>query len=484
MTRRKLRHELVLPRRTMLRGVVAGTAVALGLPLLDVMTNENGDGLASGAPLPLRLLTWMWGVGVRLEHWVPKDTGSSYTLSAELQPLKDYKEKFTLLSGFKNYVAGRRGHHDGMAGLFSGHPFIALDPMGAPYASKFGGPSIDQVAADLMSEGAMFKSLQIGVTKRHLKDQGPTLMTMSHRGPDQPIDMERDPQKLYEKMFTAFMPKNDPADPMNGVRTAALDAVMSDAKRLQKRVSTADKKRLDHHLESLFDLQKQILAIPPNCDLPLKPDPIVFDNNPEPLAQINAVMSKLVALAFSCNLTHVASYMFTAPSGGQQYATLTPDKFPQYPGAVDLSHASEHETSHTSSEYEQTYIHQATIIDMQQFAVTLKALDDTQEGGGTLLDNMCVLAGTDVCEGWNHSEDDYPIIVAGKAGGRLKQGVGHYRSPGAVMTMGESLSNVGMACLKAVVPNPDVITVYGSDLKDGATTYKGRTTTPCAAILV
>ncbi len=474
--RRKQPREWRLDRRTLLRGIAGGTAVALALPLLDVMMNEHGDALADGSPFPLRLLTWMWGNGCRLEHWVPKTTGPDYALSDELQPLAEFKSDFTLLSGFRNYVAGRRGHHDGMAGLFSGHPFIELDPMGAPYASKFGGPSIDQQAADRIAAKTMFKSLQIGVTKRQLTNQGPTLETMSHRGPDQPMAMERDPQKVFDQLFTAFVPKDGSGDPERPLRTAAIDAVMHDVQRLQQRVSTSDRKRLDQHLESLFDLQKQILAIPPNCDLPQKPGKL--DYNPdgsEPLADINKVMSQLVTVAFACDLTRVVSYMFTAPSGAQQYPMLTPAAFPEFPGASDLSHADQHEKSHISLDYEQFYIHKCTFVNMQNFAVTLGLLKGTVEGAGNLLDNLCVLCGTDVCEGWDHSEDDYPIIIAGRAGGRLKKGVGHYRSPNA-----EGLSNVGFAVMKAVIPQPEALTEYGSDQG----TYHGRTTTPCAAILL
>jgi hypothetical protein len=417
----------------------------------------------------------MWGNGCRLAHWVPKATGPSYQLSTELKALANVKDDITVLSGFHNPVAGRRGHHDGMAGLFSGYPFINLDPMGAPYASKFGGPSIDQQAADLMLAPTMFKSLQIGVTKRHLTNQGPTLETMSHRGPDQPLAMERNPQKLYDKLFTALIPKQDPADPDRALRTLALDAVMHDVKRLRDKVTSSDKQRLEHHLESLFELQKQIMAIPPSCDLPQEPGKLDYNSDgSEPLAAINQVMSKLLAVALGCDLTRVASYMFTAPSGGQQFNTLTPSAFPEFPNAKDYSHADQHMVSHISADYEQAFMHKATEVCMQNLAETLETLKAQSEGSGNLLDNLCVLIGSDVCEAWVHSENDFPILVAGRAGGRLKSGVGHYRS-----TKNESITDIGFACLKAVVPDPEKLESYGG----AGAGYSGETTTACSAIL-
>ena len=50
-----------LSRRTVLRGMLGGAGVALGLPLLDVMLDERGEALANGSPLPTRFGLWWWG---------------------------------------------------------------------------------------------------------------------------------------------------------------------------------------------------------------------------------------------------------------------------------------------------------------------------------------------------------------------------------------------------------------------------------------
>lgn len=471
MTRRKLPHEVKLGRRTLLRGALAGGVVAFGLPTLEAMLDDQGTRLASGAELPRRFLTWLFGNGCRLEHWVPASQGPDYELTAELAPLAAVKAHCSVLTGFRNYVAGRRGHHDGVAGIFSGYPFIQVDPMGAPYASKFGGPSIDQVVADVIGNETYIKSLQIGVSKRHLQSQGPTLATMSHRGPDQPLMAERDPGKLYDKLFMSFSP---PDDPTAGLRAQALDAVLEDAHRLKKRVSSHDQQRIDAHLESIFQLQKQIMAIPPNCDVPAKPsvDPY-FPDGSEPLYEINEAMARLLAMAFSCDLTRVASFMFTGASGGAQFYMLPPSEFPEHPGGSDYSHADHHNVSHINLPYEQDFIHKSVVVSMENLAYLLELFANIPEGDGSLLDQCAVLAASDVGEGWIHSEVDFPIVVAGGAGGRLKTDVGHYRSPNE-----ESVTNISLACVQAVLPDPEAVPAIGGT--QGA--YHGYTDTPCAAI--
>jgi Protein of unknown function (DUF1552) len=469
--RRKLPHELKLGRRTLLRGAAGGGLAALALPLLEAMVDDHGEAHADGSDLPRRLLTWMFGNGCRLEHWTPAQSGAGYTPTEELMPLMAFKDRITVLSGFRNYVAGRRGHHDGMAGFWSGHPFVQLDSMGAPYASKFGGPSFDQVVADIIGETTFYKSLQVGVTKRFEANQGPTLQTMSHRGPDQPLQMERDPHELYDLLFMSFMPKDDPTA---ALRAQALDAVLNDAQRLKRQVSSADRVRIDAHLESIFQVQKQLLAIPPTCDVPPKPDvPLYNADMSEPLMELNEAMTSLVTLAFSCDLTRVISFMFTGPSGGQQFHMLPPELFPEHNTTKDYSHSDHHQVSHMNLSYEQDFIHASSVVSMEALAHLIGALDAKEDGLGTLLDSCAVMAASDVAEGWAHSEIDHPIVIAGSACGRLKTDVGHYRSPSE-----ESISDISFAVAKSVLPDPAVLTSLGSD--EGS--YTGLTTTPCAAI--
>ena len=47
-----------LNRRTVLRGMLQGTAVTVALPLLNCFLNDNGTALASGAPQAARVMAW------------------------------------------------------------------------------------------------------------------------------------------------------------------------------------------------------------------------------------------------------------------------------------------------------------------------------------------------------------------------------------------------------------------------------------------
>src|ERR1700749_4430097 len=63
----------LIGRRRVLRGMLAGGAVSVGLPILGCMLDPNGEAFAAtGAPIPLRFSTWFWGLGFGEGAWVPK----------------------------------------------------------------------------------------------------------------------------------------------------------------------------------------------------------------------------------------------------------------------------------------------------------------------------------------------------------------------------------------------------------------------------
>ena len=437
-----------LGRRTMLRGLVGGAGVALALPTLEAMLNSHGTALAGGDPLPRRFMSWFFGNGVILPRYVPPSQGAGWELTEELAPLENVRDYCSILSGFDNKAGyGRRGHHDGVAGHFSGHPFIELDPMGANYASKFGGPSIDQVAASLVGSNTFLPSLHVGVSKRVTTGEGPTLQFISHKGPDQPVPSEYNPQAVFDALFGNYTPKDDPMGPL---RVSMLDAVREDAKRLKLRVGKTDQLRLDAHLDSIYQLQKQIQAIPPACTVPGKTNETNDDiDGNEPLEAVSKAMADLVAVAWACDITRVVSWQQSGSVGGTVYWMT---------GATTEEHGLSHEPDG------QELVHQAVVFNMGCFAYLLETLMNTKEpDGSNLLDHSVVMLGSDCAEGLSHSTFDQPIIVAGTGGGDLVHPGIHYRSPN-----GQNTTDVLVTCMQTLDPS---VTEIGS--------AEGYSNTPC-----
>jgi hypothetical protein len=440
-----------LSRRTLLKGL--GAAVAL--PTLEAMLNTHGTAYAAGGAIPKRFATFFFGNGVVLDRWRPSGMGPSWNLSPALAPLSAVKDYVNVVTGFKVKIPSMRAHHDGAAGILSGHPFIELPPGNANYASKFGGPSIDQVAANRIAQGTTFASLQLAVSKRVAAGEGPTLRYISHRGPDQPMPPEFSPAALFNRLFGNFTPV-DQTDPRNSLRTSVLDAVRDDTRRLQQQLGSPDRARLDAHLTHISELRQRILALPPEIiGACTRPDPVTQTNRDvdgkEPLEAVSRTMSDLLVMAWACDLTRVASYMFNGGVSATVFHMLG-----QTQGHHDLTHDAS----------KQDQVHDAAVWIVRQFAYLLQRLKATPEATGNLLDNSCLLFTSDVSDGLTHSVADFPILVAGRAGGYLKYPGIHIRSPSE-----QNTSDVLLTCLRAV--------------GTGATSVgaaQGLSTTECAAL--
>jgi hypothetical protein len=417
--------KLAMSRRTALRGMLGGAAALVALPTLEAMLNSHGTALADGAELPQRIVTWFFGNGVRLNKWVPQGEGPDYPLSDALMPLSKVKEYVSVLTNFNNYGAVVQfGHYEGMA-ILSGHPMTDFNA-GYP---KPGGPTIEQVAAATLGKKTVFPSIELGISKRVDMYSGPLIQYMSHKGTDQPLPPEYNPQAVFTKLFGSFNPASDPKGPL---RVSVLDAVRQDALDIQKRVGKWDKDRLDAHLESINTLQKQISALPPVCTLPTLPGETNVDiNGQEPLFEVNKVMSDLLAYALACDVTRCASVMFSSAIGATIFNEVT-----------NMEH---HNLTHSDN---QELVHQGVVFTMKCFGTLLERLKETPDGQGNLLDNSVLIATSDCAEGATHETVDQPLLVAGRGGGTLKHPGVHVRS-----TANDNTGDVLLACLQAVLPD-------------------------------
>ena len=68
-------HVSDLNRRRVLRGMLGGSAVTVGLPFLNCFLNTHGTALADGAQLPVSFATWFWGCGLNPGRWEPAQVG-------------------------------------------------------------------------------------------------------------------------------------------------------------------------------------------------------------------------------------------------------------------------------------------------------------------------------------------------------------------------------------------------------------------------
>jgi hypothetical protein len=430
-------------RRTVLRGALGGLGISVALPPLEAMFNNHGDAYADGTAIPKRMGIFFWGNGVKPDHWVPATTGAGWAPSLSLMPLMTagVMDYVNVVSGTTITSGDVRGHHSGTVGILSGAPLISQPAGGAPYRSTFSMPSIDQVAAKIIGTSSQFPSLEVGISTRVNANEGTTLNYLSHSGPDSPNPPEYDPAKLFARVFGTFTPPAAGAAPMVdatlGYRKSVLDAVLNDLTNVRARVGTQDKSRIDMHTAGIRDLENRLqaasqpMAATMACQTPMNPGSFPDQAGKEQIAPKTKAMSDLLAIALACNQTRVFSMMFSGSTASTVY------------WEVNLSEG-HHQLTHDEPG-DQPGVQASTVFTMQCFAQLLTSLKSVPEGAGNVLDNTAILASSCTSDGRFHDVRDYPILVAGKAGGYFKYPGVHYRSP----TGTESTSNVLLSVLRS-----------------------------------
>jgi len=413
-------------RRTLLRGLAAtGVAIAIPLPRLAGMLNDHGTAYAAqGGALPQRFGLWFFGNGILSPRWNPAATGSgsSWALSEELAPLATFKDQLSLITGLAikslisddPHVAGAAGALTGAAALLKNE----INPTIGRRVNTVQAPSIDQIIAQGITS-ARYRSIEVGLSKCSDPDISGTLYhNVSHSGPDAPNPPEYDPQSVFNRLFLGVSAGPDPKTALTAkARSSVLDAILEDARILRPRLGVSDQSRLDQHLEGIRGLERQLQSpdtIATTCQAPAKPT-LGPDMNQQATRERNRVMSQLIALALACDLTRVFSFML-APAAGHVY-------FPD----VNLNHDFHNYYNHDAAQQEG--VHQGVVFEMECFAAFLKEMKALPEGNGTLLDQSLIYATSDVSSGLRHDHLEFPVLMAGKAGGRLHGDI-HVRASG------------------------------------------------------
>ncbi len=390
-----------LPRRRFLRGMLGGASLAIGLPVFEAMLDRHGTALATGEALPLRFGTWYFGNGIPVETWNPATTGADWMPSPCLTPLADatIKPYVSVVSG-TDLGIGFGDHITSRAIALSGSTNNAYTGAQAETASSM--PSVDQLAADLLGATTTFRSVELGVSKAYTAGLGMDEFSCSFNGPSL-LPAEFSPKALFDRLFLGFSPDTRKLDTRIGV----LDAIKADADELRQRLGASDKARLDAHLEGIDALETRLLGEPPTCSVPTAPVDPVDDGTNEPLSQRSQLLCDVLAQAIACDLTRVFSVRFSQAIS---------DVFFWEAGVNEGLHTITHDPGKR-----QQYTDSVTFT-MQQLAYLLTKLAAIPEGEGNVLDRCAIYCTSELADGQQHTVTDYPVVVAGLAGGALKMG--------------------------------------------------------------
>jgi hypothetical protein len=442
--------KLRVSRRFALQGAVGGIGVSLWLPILDAMCNDHGTAFAQGDPLPTSFGIFFYGNGNNPDEFLATGSGANWQLPATLQPFAELKNDMTFVTGLDMMDAQFKGHGWGVLYVLAGGDGTQCSVtsdirVSAENANATQGqPTIDQTIADAIHTNQPFKSIETGVVPYRGINMGTVSANLAHRGPNDFLPPERDPAKLFNKLFEgrtggtggtggAGGSPGLPIDISNRLRRSVLDAVLEDANRLKMTVGTEDARRIDAHMESIHALELRIpvdgsggtatggsgnmggsggMPTGGGCVVPMAPPATLAD-----MTAKSQALNRLITAAVACNLTRVYTHLWSGGRDDNIYPTIP----------VNRDH---HTLTHDGVKAEHTKIERYI---MSQYADLATVMKNTPMGAGSVLDQTLIYGISEVAEPQWHVHKDYRIVLMGHAGGRLP-GNRHVRLPGRKVT--------------------------------------------------
>jgi hypothetical protein len=402
-----------LPRRTFLRGM----GVSLALPLLDGMVPAFAA-LRTTAARPVKRFGAIYVPnGVEMRMWTPKSEGAGFELPLILQPIEPFRDQAFVLSGLADkpaVPAPGEGIGD--------HARASATWLTGVRAKKTEGPdiragiSMDQLAARQLGQETQLASLELALDSVEVLgacDAGYSCAyanTIAWRTPTTPLPMENNPRAVFERLFGA----SDSTDPETRLARiqqdrSILDIVTAEVTSLKRTLGTADRGKLTEYLDAVRDAERRIQTAERQStrELPVVDQPMGIPDSFDAHAKL---MYDLLALAYQCDLTRVATFMIGKEVSGRSYPEI---------GVPDGHHACSH---HQNDPVKLEKLAKINRYHVEHFAYFLDKLGQIPDGDGSLLDHSLFIYGSGISDGNIHFHLDLPMLVVGGGAGTLKGG--------------------------------------------------------------
>lgn len=397
-----------LDRRTVLKGAAG---VTLSLPVLDAMGAQVVEAIpkrfcalytANGMSLPKS------DHGIDQWSWFPRaQENGQFVFGESTQPLSSFREKLSFLGGLY--------HPNGV----KADPHICSDmwltgaPLHNPKPGAFNTVALDQVVAQHTKQYCRQPSLVLSI------DAGTGFMsrtgTISYSLNGQPIPAENNPRRVFDRLFRSDQGSLEVERDSLKNRIKLVDAVLENARLLNKRLGKSDREKMEQYLTSLNEVESRLIASEKWIDIPLKAQDYSHLNldatsEGEP-AEYYRNMFDLIALAFDADITRSVAFMLNREDG-----MGISDTFPLKLG-LSRTH---HNLSHADDKDGQLQFAKYDRFLSEQMAYFLGRLQEFKDKNGTVLDNSIVLYGSGAST--THYPKNIPTMIAGGANMGLKHG--------------------------------------------------------------
>ena len=371
---------MTLSRRTFLRA--AGVSVAL--PWLDAFAPRRA--FASVDPAPRRMALICSPLGLHGPNLFPAKAGREYEATPYLEPFQGVRESLTVISGLC--------HPDVAAGHDSGYSFLT----GAHHSGAMRGNfrntiSVDQLAAERLGGETRVPSLALAC-------EG-TGISWTRSGA--PVPAQNWPSGVFTQLFIEGTAEEIEAQRLRLRHgRSILDQVRDQVRGMKPAIGAADREKVDEYLTSVRELEQRLAR---SEEWSKKPKPKVDEKPPQNAQNPADFIGKarlwydLTHLAFQTDSTRLVTINLMGTSSVPPVAGVSM-------GHHDLSH-------HGQDPTKLEQLRKVELEAMKALGGMLTKLQETKEGGGSLLDRTMVFFSSNLGNASSHATTNLPVLFAG-----------------------------------------------------------------------
>jgi hypothetical protein len=353
--------------------------------------------------------------GIDMRHWNPSYEGELGKLPQTLVPMEPFRKDITLLGNLTHNTGRALLDGAGDHGRCSGSYLTGVQVKKTLVDIK-ASVSCDQLVANAIGKQTRFPSLEVGLEDARQAgdcDSGYSCAytnNLAWRNETQPLPPILDPRSLFDRLFGEDAALSPAARAeKNKYRRSILDFITEDTQSLQKNLGPGDKRKLDQYLGSIRDIELQIertamdsVQVDPQMEKPY--------GIPQDFAEHFKLMTDMITVAFQADLTRVVTFLVTREGTSRSYREI---------GISDGHHPLTH---HRNQIELMDKVAKINLYHVQQFASWVEILKNTQEPGGSILDNSMIVYGAGLSDGNAHLHHDLPTMIAGRGGNFIKPG--------------------------------------------------------------
>jgi hypothetical protein len=384
-----------LSRRTVLRGLGASIA----LPMLECMHSVTLCANEQAPAPPKRSVFLYIPNGVNTLTWQIQEAGADYKLTSPLASLEHHRANITPISGL---------HHPNVIGKHHNCDKVWLTGANVP---RDGGAfrntvSADQLMAEVQGKHTRFPSLELAIEGHSL--------AWSRDGIQ--IPAERNVKTIFQQLFGEEKGGADAVKRRLSRRGSILDAVLDDARRVNQKLGSADRTKLDEYLTAVRQVEERTERASAWLNVPKPRIPAeeaaryTGSINNEVVGEYHRLFYDLMVLALRTDMTRVITCMICSESNGGAIPDI---------GISQTRHALSH---HNGDPEQLRRLTQTDTFLVEQFSYFLDQLAKHEDASGPLLDTTQVLWGSGMAYGHSHGNANLPTILAGGKSLGVKHG--------------------------------------------------------------